>query len=75
MSDRIRERISAEIDPLLGPCPPPTYASTSGLGGRRKDRCSENVDVATDKFWPVVTMRRRCSPFPERQDDGNSSAH
>ena len=26
-----------EIDPLLGPCPPPTYASTSGLGGRRKD--------------------------------------
>ena len=38
-------------------------------------RCSENVDVATDKFWPVVTMCRRCSPFPERQDDGNSSAH
>ena len=38
-------------------------------------RCSENVDVATDKFWPVVTMCRRCSPFPERQDDGNSPAH
>ena len=38
-------------------------------------RCSENVDVATDKYWPVVTMCRLCSPFPERQDDGNSSAH
>ena len=38
-------------------------------------RCSENVDVATDKFWPVVTMCRRCSPFPEGQNDGNSPAH
>ena len=29
-------------------------------------RCSENVDVATDKFWPVVTMCRRppVLPFP-----------
>ena len=38
-------------------------------------RCSENVDVATDKFWPVVTMCRPCSPFPEGQNDGNSPAH
>ena len=38
-------------------------------------RCSENVDVATDKFWPVVTMCRRCSPFAEGQNDGNSPAH
>ena len=29
--------LPAEIDPLLGPCPPPTYASTSGLNRRRKD--------------------------------------
>ena len=28
-------------------------------------RCSENVDVDTDKVWPVVIMCRRCSPFPE----------
>ena len=38
-------------------------------------RCSENVDVATDRFWPVVTMCRECSPFPEGQNDGNSPAH
>ena len=28
-----------------------------------------------DKFWPVVTMCRRCSPFPEGQNDGNSPTH
>ena len=38
-------------------------------------RCSENVDVATDKVWPVVIMCRRCSPFPERLIEGNSQAH
>ena len=38
-------------------------------------RCSENVDVDTDKVWPVVIMCRRCSPFPERLIDGNSPAH
>ena len=38
-------------------------------------RCSENVDVDTEKVWPVVIMCRRCSPFPERLIDGNSPAH
>ena len=38
-------------------------------------RCSENVDEATDKVWPVVIMCRRCSPFPERLIEGNSQAH
>ena len=27
-------------------------------------RCSENVDVATDKFWPVVTMYRHWAASP-----------
>ena len=38
-------------------------------------RCSENVDVATNKVWPVVIMCRRCSPFPERLIGGDSQAH
>ena len=38
-------------------------------------RCSENVDVDTDKVWPVVIMCRRCFPFPERLIESNSHAH
>ena len=51
------------------------YEVDSDLVLHSNCRCSENVDVATDKFWPVVTMCRRCSPFPEGPNDGYSPTH